>query len=81
MVSAFHYSVEITVLHNYSFLWLLRVIICLLLIFSTILNFTALSGCTPFSIRDTFSTTLSRLTHNGMAAWRSGGFHYLCCGR
>ena len=34
-----------------------------------------------FSKRNAFSTTLSALTHNVRAAWRSGGFHYRSCGR
>jgi len=34
-----------------------------------------LSDCTFFSKRTAFSTTLSVLTHNGMAAWRRGGLH------
>ena len=47
----------------------------------TVLNSDTLSACTLFSVWDTFSTTLSRLTHNVRAAWRSGGLHYRSCGR
>jgi hypothetical protein len=36
-----------------------------------------LSNCTFFSKRTAFSTTLSRLAYNGMAAWRSGGIYAL----
>ena len=47
----------------------------------TVFNSITLSDCTPFSARDILSTTLSRLTHNVPAAWRSGGLHYRLCGR
>jgi hypothetical protein len=41
----------------------------------TFLLFTTLSGCTPFSVRLLFRQRSRRMTHNGMAAWRSGGFY------
>ena len=58
-----------------------RYIVGLYFVFEVVLNSTTLSDCTPFSGRNTLSTTLSRLTHNVPAAWRSGGFHYRLCGR
>jgi hypothetical protein len=48
--------------------------------FRTFYSFTTLSRCNSFSGRDTLSTTLSALTHNDPAAWRSGGFHKCLCG-
>ena len=55
-------------------------IVGLQFIFGVVLNSNTLSDCTPFSSHTTLLTTLSRLTHNGMAAWRSGGFHKISCG-
>jgi hypothetical protein len=45
---------------------------------------TALQGlprhCRKYQIFTTFSTALSTLTYNVLAAWRSGGFHCTFCG-
>jgi hypothetical protein len=63
-------------------------------IVGALLNSTALSGCTPFSVLfpllcrvaprcrygTLFTTLCAALPITGEAAWRSGGFHYLSSG-